>query len=50
MKKASGGVIIFNLCNKKQNHDVCLLRYGVRQTFFVILGHLLFYTTTDLKN
>ena len=28
-KKASGDVIILNLCNKKQSNDVCLLRYGV---------------------
>ena len=28
-KKASGDVIILNLCNKKQSNDVCILRYGV---------------------
>ena len=28
-KKASGDVIILNLCNKKQSNAVCLLRYGV---------------------
>ena len=53
MKKASGDVIILNLCNKKtQSYDVCLLWYGVRQTqFFVILGHFLhFYPTIDTKN
>ena len=31
-KKASGDVIILNLCNKKQSNDVCILRYGVWQT------------------
>ena len=30
MKKASGDVIILNLCNKKQSNGVCLLRYGVQ--------------------
>ena len=52
-KKASGQVIVLNLCNKKaRSNDVCLLRYGVRQTYlFVILGHfLLFYHTVYPKN
>ena len=30
MKKASGDVIILNLCNKKQSNGACLLRYGVQ--------------------
>ena len=33
MKQTSGDVIILNLCNKKtQSYNVCLLRYGMRQT------------------
>ena len=37
---------------KTWSYDVCLLRYGVRQTWlFVIVGHfLLFYPTTESKN
>ena len=51
MKKASGDVIILNLCNKKHDHDVCLLRYGVQQTIFCHLKPvLLFYPTIDPKN
>ena len=48
MKKASGDVIILNLCNKKtQSYDVCLLRYGVLgHIFFVISGHFLLFCHT----
>ena len=37
---------------KLQSYDVCLLRYGVRQTaFFVILDHFLpFYPHNNLEN
>ena len=43
----------FHACAPKTwSYDVCLLRYGVRQTWlFVIVGHfLLFYPTIEPKN
>ena len=53
IKKASGDVIILNLCNKK--HDHMMYAYSGmecgRHTFFVILGHfLLFYHTINPEN
>ena len=47
------GMSSFHTCTpKKQSYHVCLLWYGVQQTyFFVILGHfLLFFPTIDPKN
>ena len=32
MKKKSGDAIILHMCTKNHDHDVCFLRYGVRQT------------------
>ena len=52
MKKASGDVIILNLCNKK--HNQMMYAYSDMECdrqFFVILGHfLLFYPTIDPEN
>ena len=52
MKKASGDVIILNLCNKK--HNQMMYAYSDMECdrqFFFILGHfLLFYPTIDPEN
>ena len=49
MKMASRGVVTLQMCTK--NHNLGFFKYGVRQTFFVILGHILpFNPTIDPKN
>ena len=65
MKKIAGNIIILHMqvyqkslgchhfthvCQKSQSYDVWFLRYGLRQTCFVILGHFLpFYPTNNPK-
>ena len=52
MKKASGDIIISNLCNKKHNHMMyAYLDMECDKQFFVILSYFwLFYPTIDPKN
>ena len=52
MKKASGDVIILNLCNKKHGHIMCAYSdMESNRQFFVISAHfLLFFPTIDPKN
>ena len=53
-KKIAGDIIIVHMCTKNHNRMRQFLRYGVRQNFFVILGHFLPFipppTPNNLKN
>ena len=50
-QKNAGDTIILHVYQKPQSYEVQFLRYGVRQDFFVILGHFLpFYPFNNPEN
>ena len=51
LKKKTGDIIILQVYHKWQSYDVCFMRYGARQTeFLVILDHFLPFYPLNPKN